>query len=157
MPDLGTLTVSLILVIIAIALLWWILSKLYQRSTTELSFVRTGMLGQKVVISGGAIVVPVVHDVTRINMNTVRIKVKHENENALITHDRMRVNVEADFHIRVEPTKGGRCRRTDARRQDHVAGSAQGICSRPSSPTRCRRWRPKSMEGCTASGFCAAG
>lgn len=120
--DLVTLVVTLILVIIAIAVLWWILSKLYQRSTTELSFVRTGLLGQKVVISGGAVVVPVVHDVTRINMNTVRVKVMHENENALITQDRMRVNVEADFHIRVEPTKAA------------VAAAAQTLGSKTMSP-----------------------
>jgi uncharacterized membrane protein YqiK len=35
-------------------------------------------------------------------MNTVRLSVRRENERALITHDRMRVNVEADFFVRVE-------------------------------------------------------
>jgi uncharacterized membrane protein YqiK len=103
--DPGVLLLALILLVIGIAILWWILSKLYERSTTELSFVRTGFLGQKVVISGGAFVIPVLHQVTRINMNTVRVGVKHENDRALITQDRMRVNVEADFYIRVEPTR----------------------------------------------------
>jgi uncharacterized membrane protein YqiK len=120
--DFGTLIVALILVVIAIAVLWWILSKLYQRSTTELSFVRTGFLGQKVVISGGAVVIPVVHEVTRINMNTVRVGVKHENERALITQDRMRVNVEADFYIRVEPTR------------EAVAAAAQTLGAKTMSP-----------------------
>jgi uncharacterized membrane protein YqiK len=120
--DLGMLIVALVLLIIVIAVLWWILSKLYQRSTTELSFVRTGFLGQKVVISGGAIVIPVLHEVTRINMSTARIKVTHENERALITQDRMRVNVEADFYIRVEPTR------------DAVAAAAQTLGSKTMSP-----------------------
>lgn len=120
--DLGMFIVALILLIIAIAVLWWLLSKLYQRSTTELSFVRTGFLGQKVVISGGAIVIPVLHEVTRINMSTARIKVAHENERALITQDRMRVNAEADFYIRVEPTR------------DAVAAAAQTLGSKTMSP-----------------------
>ena len=40
--DIGSFIVGLIAVIVVIAVLWWILSRLYQRSTTELSFVRTG-------------------------------------------------------------------------------------------------------------------
>lgn len=120
--DIGVLIVVLILIVIGIALFWWILSKLYQRSTTELSFVRTGFLGRKVVISGGAVVIPVLHEVTRINMSTVRVNVKHENEHALITQDRMRVNVEADFYVRVEPTR------------EAVAAAAQTLGSKTMSP-----------------------
>jgi uncharacterized membrane protein YqiK len=120
--DLGVVIVALVVLVVAIAIAWWILAKLYQRSTTELSFVRTGFLGQRVVISGGALVIPVLHEVARINMNTVRIGVAHENERALITQDRMRVNVEADFYVRVEPTR------------DAVAAAAQTLGAKTLSP-----------------------
>ncbi len=120
--DLGVVIVALILVVVGIAVLWWILAKLYQRSTSELSFVRTGFLGQKVVISGGAFVVPVLHDVTRISMNTVRIGVRLENERSLITQDRMRINVDADFYVRVEPTR------------EAVAAAAQTLGAKTMSP-----------------------
>lgn len=120
--DFGVVIVTVILIIIGIAILWWLLSRLYQRSTTELSFVRTGFLGQRVVISGGALVIPVLHEVTRINMNTVRVSLRHENERALITQDRMRINVDADFYIRVEP------------RRDAVAAAAQTLGSKTMSP-----------------------
>jgi uncharacterized membrane protein YqiK len=120
--DLGMLIVTLILFVIAIAILWWILSKLYQRSTTELSFVRTGFLGQKVVITGGAFVIPILHEVTRVNMNTVRVSVQHENADALITHDRMRVNVAADFYIQAGTTR------------EAVAAAAQTLGSKTMSP-----------------------
>ncbi|MGE0315681.1 MAG: flotillin family protein [Lautropia sp.] len=93
----------IVTLVIAIAIAWWLLSRLYQRSTTELAFVRTGFMGERVAISGGALVIPVLHEVTRVNMNTMRISVAHENENALITQDRLRVNVEADFYVRVKP------------------------------------------------------
>jgi uncharacterized membrane protein YqiK len=124
--NLGTFILALIVLVVGIAILWWILSKLYERSTTELSFVRTGFLGQKVVISGGAVVIPVLHEVTRINMNTVRVGVKHGNENALITQDRMRVNVEAEFYVRVEPTR------------EAVAAAAQTLGSKTMSPEALR-------------------
>lgn len=100
----GAVLLTIIVVIVAIAVLWWLLSKLYQRSTTERAFVRTGFLGQRVAISGGAFVIPVLHEVTWVNMNTLRISLSHHNENALISKDRLRLNVDADFYVRVQAT-----------------------------------------------------
>lgn len=97
----GTLLLTIILVVIAIAVLWWVLSKLYQRSTTERAFVRTGFLGQRVAISGGAFVVPVLHEVTWVNMSTLRLSLSHHDTDALISQDRLRMNVDADFYVRV--------------------------------------------------------
>ncbi len=105
MQSLGIVVIAIIVVIVLIAILWFIFAKLYQRSSTEISFVRTGLMGQKVVISGGAFVVPVLHDLIRVNMNAVRLGVKRENERALITKDRMRADVEADFYVRVTPER----------------------------------------------------
>ena len=101
----GLVLLTIVVIVIAIAVLWWVLSKLYQRSTTELSFVRTGFMGERVAISGGALVIPVLHEVTRVNMNTMRISLSHHDHNALITQDRLRVNVDADFYVRVKPEK----------------------------------------------------
>ncbi len=98
----GLVLLAIVVVVIAIVVLWWVLAKLYQRSTTERAFVRTGFLGQRVAISGGALVIPVLHEVTWVNMNTLRISLSHHNENALITQDRLRMNVDADFYVRVK-------------------------------------------------------
>jgi len=113
----------IVMTIVLIAIVWWILSKLYQRSSTEVSFVRTGFMGRKVVISGGALVIPVLHEIVRIGMNTSRLPVRVEKENSLITKDRIRVDVEADFYVRVEPT-------TDA-----VAAAAQTLGKRTMTPS----------------------
>ena len=48
---------------------------LYRRSTKETAFVRTGFLGEKVVVNGGAFVIPVLHEITPVNMNVMRIEV----------------------------------------------------------------------------------
>ena len=62
---------------------------------------RTGLGGQKVVLDGGAFVLPIVHDVIPVNMNTLRLEVTRGRDKALITKDRMRVDVVAEFYVRV--------------------------------------------------------
>lgn len=81
-----------------------IIARLYRRSSKEISFVRTGFGGEKVILGGGAIVLPVLHEIIPVNMNTLRLEVKHADDQALITRDRMRVDVMAEFYVRVKPT-----------------------------------------------------
>ncbi|MEM9489729.1 MAG: SPFH domain-containing protein, partial [Myxococcota bacterium] len=76
----------------------------YRRSSKEVSFVRTGFGGQKVIMNGGALVFPILHEVIPVNMNTLRLEVRRHAEQALITRDRMRVDVQAEFYVRVQPT-----------------------------------------------------
>lgn len=105
--NIGAVLLAIVAIVVAIAIVWWLLSQLYQRSTSELSFVRTGFLGLRVSISGGALVIPVLHEVMRVNMNTMRIGVSHRDAAALITQDRLRIDVDADFYVRVESTVAG--------------------------------------------------
>ena len=88
----------------ALLVLGLILSRLYRKATKEISFVRTGLGGQKVVMNGGAPVIPVFQDIIRVNMNTLRLEVARRAESGLITKDRMRVDVQAEFFVRVKPT-----------------------------------------------------
>jgi uncharacterized membrane protein YqiK len=92
-------------IFVALLALGFVLARLYKRSSKEVSFVRTGFRGQKVIMNGGAIVLPVLHEVIPVNMNTLRLEVKRENQQALITRDRMRVDVMAEFYVRVKPTE----------------------------------------------------
>lgn len=80
-------------------------ARLYRRATKEVSFVRTGLGGQRVIKDGGAPVLPVFHDVIPVNMNTLRLEVQRSKEEALITKDRMRVDVRAEFYVRVQQTE----------------------------------------------------
>ncbi len=97
----GLLAGVLLASLVAIGL---VLSRLYHRASKEISFVRTGFGGQKVVMNGGALVFPVLHEIIPVNMNTLRLEVRRANEAALITRDRMRVDVQAEFYVRVKPT-----------------------------------------------------
>ena len=97
----GQLILWLIVAVVVIAIIYWVMQWLYRRSTKEVAFVRTGFLGEKVVIDGGAFVWPIIHDITPVNMNTLPLAVARTREEALITKDRMRVDVEAEFYVRV--------------------------------------------------------
>jgi uncharacterized membrane protein YqiK len=102
MSGIGQVLLAIVVIVVVIAVAWVILWRLYQRSTTEVAFVRTGFLGRKVVMNGGAFVIPVLHDATRVNMNTLRLEVSRSNEQSLITRDRLRVDIVAAFYVRVE-------------------------------------------------------
>ncbi|AOA57720.1 flotillin family protein [Acinetobacter larvae] len=92
------------IILTALVVIGIIIARLYKRSSKEVSFVRTGFGGEKVILDGGAIVLPVLHEVIPVNMNTLRLEVKRAADQALITRDRMRVDVMAEFYVRVKPT-----------------------------------------------------
>src|ERR1700730_3381523 len=98
----GIIIVVIILAAILAAIGVWLLHWLYRRSSKETAFVRTGLGGQKVLMNGGAFVLPIIHEVIPVNMNTLRLEVRRGREAAIITHDRMRVDVVAEFYVRVQ-------------------------------------------------------
>ena len=118
----GTIIVAALIII----LIFYILSFLYRRSSKDVAFVRTGFGGQKVVFNGGAFVLPIIHQIVPVNMNTMRLAVQRGRENAAITKDRMRVDLEAEFYVRVQP------------RPDQIALAAQTLGQRLMQPETVR-------------------
>jgi uncharacterized membrane protein YqiK len=120
--DFGQFLLVLITVVIVIAIAVWLMRWLYVRSSKELAFVRTGLGGEKVVLGGGAFVLPVVHDIIAVNMNTLRLAVSRSETDALITKDRLRVDVKAEFYVRVQASNAA------------VAAAAQTLGMRTQAP-----------------------
>ena len=118
----GQFILGLIGVAIVVAIAVWLLNWLYLRSSKERAFVRTGLGGQRVVMNGGAFVLPIVHEVVPVNMNTLRLEVSRGRDKAIITHDRMRVDVTAEFYVRVQATP------------DAIASAAQTLGQRTLQP-----------------------
>lgn len=108
--------------LVALLILGLIFARLYKRASKETAFVRTGFGGEKVVMNGGALVLPVLHETISVNMNTLRLAVQRSNEQALITKDRMRVDVLAEFYVRVQPSA------------DAIASAAQTLGLRTMNP-----------------------
>jgi len=93
----------IILIALAIAVIVYLLHWLYRRSSKEVSFVRTGMFGEKVVISGGAFVLPIIHNITQVGMRTLSLTIKRAGDKSLITKDRMRAELVTEFFTKVPP------------------------------------------------------
>lgn len=84
-----------------------IMARLYKRATRETSLVKTGSGGRKVIMDRGTIVVPFLHEISKVNMKTLRLEVSRVNEQSLITKDRMRVDVGVEFYVSVNATEDG--------------------------------------------------
>lgn len=93
--------------VVAIAIVVAFINRFYRKSTRETALIRTGAGGQRVVLDGGVLVLPFLHHVEEINMRTHRMEVRRSAEKSLITEDRMRVDVEMEFYVRVQPTPEG--------------------------------------------------
>jgi uncharacterized membrane protein YqiK len=89
-----------ILIAVGVYLLHW----LYRHSSKDQAFVRTGSGGEKVVMGGGALVIPIIHDMTLVNMNAIPIEIRRAGETSLITKNKLRVDANAEFTVRVIPT-----------------------------------------------------
>lgn len=120
--DFVSIVVLAVVVLVGLLLVGLVLSRLYQRSSKELAFVRTGLGGQKVVMDGGAIVLPVFHEIVHINMNTLKLEASRAGADSLITLDRLRVDAVAAFFVRVIPSSEG------------VANAAQTLGQRTMAP-----------------------
>ena len=93
----------IILLALAIAIIVYLLHWLYRRSSKEIAFVRTGMGGERVVISGGAFVLPIIHNITSVGMKTLCIEILRNGSKSFITKNRMRAEMTAEFYVRVAP------------------------------------------------------
>ena len=99
---LANVTIPAGLVLFPLVLIGIVFARLYHRASKETAFVRTGLGGQKVIMDGGAIVLPIFHETIPVNMNTLKLEVSRHREQSLIALDRMRVDVAAAFFVRVK-------------------------------------------------------
>lgn len=99
-----------------------VFAKFYQKSSKDIAFVRTGMFGQKIVLTGGALAIPIIHQTTPVNMNTLKLEIERKESDGIITKDKMRVDVKTDFYVRVVGDK------------DSVALAAQTLGARTLNP-----------------------
>jgi uncharacterized membrane protein YqiK len=107
---LWTIAILIVLAVIIVVLAWF-----YERGTREISLVRTGVGGRKVVMDGGTLALPYFHEISRVNMQTLRLEVNRTGEAALITKDRLRVDVGVEFYVSVMPD------------EDNIARAAQTL------------------------------
>jgi flotillin len=93
---------GLLLIFTGLAITWL---NVYRKTAANEALVRTGMGGPEVVLDGGIAVYPIVHQVVPVSLETMKLEVERMGLDALITQDNLRVDVKAEFYIRVAPNK----------------------------------------------------
>jgi len=91
------------LILVAIVVIGMIIGRLYHRAEKDRAYVRTGFGGQKVVVDGGSVVLPIFQSIAWVNLQTLRLDVHRDSQDAMITKDRMRVDIGVEFYVRVKP------------------------------------------------------
>ncbi len=84
-----------------------IMARLYRRATREVSLVKTGSGGKRVIMDGGTVAIPFLHEISLVNMKTLRLEVYRIGDGSLITKDRIRVDVGVEFYVSVNATEDG--------------------------------------------------
>ena len=107
MDNIIPILIVVVAVLAFLVLIMLVLARLYRRATREVSLVKTGAGGKRVIMDGGVVVIPLFHEVSPVNMKTLRLEVQRNGEAALITQDRMRVDVGVEFYVSVMPTEEG--------------------------------------------------
>ncbi len=80
-----------------------VIAKFYRRCGADEALVRTGSGGNKVVIGGGIVVYPILHQLLRVSLRSVKLSVERSSKNALVTADKIKANVTTELYIKVEP------------------------------------------------------
>ena len=99
--------ITIVIALIIAILLILFLNRYYRKATREVALVRTGQGGQRVVLDGGCIAVPFLHKVSEINMRTSKLEIERVGPKSVITKDRLRIDVGAEFYVRVDATEAG--------------------------------------------------
>ena len=85
----------------------WFLQRYYAKASLDTALVRTGFGGSRVVIDGGCLSLPILHQIQKVSMGTLSFTTRREGRDALMTKDKMRADVVFEFELRVGPTEKG--------------------------------------------------
>jgi flotillin len=100
------LVISLFVVAIILFAIFYIVSIwIYKRAPSNMGFIRTGFLGTKVCLGKGAIVLPVFHEITWVSLETIKFAVSRAREQAVLTADNIRVDVNTELYAHVGHTE----------------------------------------------------
>ena len=111
----------------------------YKKPKADMSLVRTGGGGEKISITSGLWLNTIIHEVKEISLNTMVLEVLREGEDAFITLDYNRANVEAVFYLQVEPN------------EEDILRAAQALGDKSMTPETIRELIEPKLEGALRS------
>jgi uncharacterized membrane protein YqiK len=89
--------IAALIAVLIVGLFRW----LYVKVPANMAFIRTGLGGWKAVTDAGAFVLPIVHNIQWLSLETFKIEVVRSNRDAFILKDRYRVDIGAEFYVKI--------------------------------------------------------
>lgn len=102
-PEFQVIALAIFVGVFVLTVIAVTLAKFYRRCGADEALVRTGSGGNKVVIGGGVTVYPILHQLMRVSLRSVKLSVERSGRNALVTKDKIKANVTTELYIKVEP------------------------------------------------------
>ncbi len=90
-------------IVFVLAIVLLTLARFYRRCGADEALVRTGGRGNRVVIGGGIVQYPILHQLMRVSLRSIKLSVERSGKNALVTRDKIKANVTTELYIKVEP------------------------------------------------------
>ena len=85
----------------------WFLQRYYAKASLNTALVRTGFGGCRVVTEGGCLSLPILHQIQKVFMGALTLRVSRDGQDAVLTRDQMRADIQFEFELRVAPTQEG--------------------------------------------------
>ena len=111
----------------------------YKKPKADVALVRTGGRGFKINITGGLWLNTIIHEVREVSLNTMRLEILREGQDAFITADFNRADVEAVFYLQVQPL------------EDDILRAAQSLGDKNMTPETIRELIEQKLEGALRS------
>ncbi|MBB15437.1 hypothetical protein CMK22_09195 [Candidatus Poribacteria bacterium] len=111
----------------------------YKKPKADVALVRTGGSGEKINITGGLWLNTIIHEVREVSLNTMRLEILREGQDAFITADFNRADVEAVFYLQVQPM------------EDDILRAAQSLGDKNMTPETIRDLIEQKLEGALRS------
>jgi len=101
----GDLFILIVGTIVALFVIFILVYKsFYKKAPADSALVISGGRKKRVVF-GGTLVNPITNVTQQISLNTLQLPVEREGQAALITKDSLRVDIQAEFYVKIEPNE----------------------------------------------------
>ena len=111
----------------------------YKKPKADVALVRTGGRGEKINITGGLWLNTIIHEVREVSLNTIRLEILREGQDAFITADFNRADVEAVFYLQVQPL------------EEDILRAAQSLGDKNMTPETMKELIEQKLEGALRS------
>ncbi len=99
------LVVIVVLGLVMLIVFFSSLARFYRRPAADEALVRTGQGGNQVAIGQGIMIVPILHQLMRVSLRSLKLSVERSGKNALVTRDKIKANVTTELFVKVSPNK----------------------------------------------------